>query len=132
MIRQDDRWQLYCCHTLTTRDIAGNPHVLSVGIDLLPALSANGADETQIANSIGEACLRKKGQAKIGREEAEAIRAVADILGIAWVEEALAQPARIICPRGSRCPRNEKCDVGSTTRAKDISDVKQEILRSSK
>ena len=123
-----DRWQLYCCHTLRTRDMAGNPHVLSVGIDLAPALSSNGANEAQIADEIGNDCFRKGGQARIGGDTAEAIRAVANILSIAWVEDALKVPARIICPRSSRCPRHGQCDVAPATRARDITDVKREIL----
>jgi hypothetical protein len=132
VLRENDRWQLYCCHTLRTRDMAGNPHVLSVGIDLAPALSSNEANGTQIVDSIGEDCFRKGGQARIGRPAAEAIRAVANILSIAWVEEALQQPARIICPRSSRCPRQGQCDVAPATRARDITDVKQEILTTTK
>ena len=132
VLRENDRWQLYCCHTLRIRDMAGQPHVISVGIDLLPALSANEADEAQIAEGIGEDCLKKGGQARIGRAAAQAIRAVANILSIAWVEEALEQPARIICPRSSRCPRHGQCDVAPATRARDISDVKQEILSTAK
>ena len=132
VLRDNDRWQLYCCHTVRTRDMAGNPHVLSVGIDLVPALAANGANEAQIADEIGEQCFRKGGQAKIARAAAEAIRAVANILSIAWVEDALQQPARIICPRSSRCPRQGQCDVAPPTRARDITDVKREILRTAK
>ena len=128
VLRQNDRWQLYCCHTVRTRDMAGNPHVLSVGIDLVPALSSNAADEAQIAASIGDECFRKGGQARIDRSAAEAIRAVANILSIAWVEDALQQPARIICPRSSRCPRQGQCNVAPATRARDITDVKREIL----
>jgi transcriptional regulator with XRE-family HTH domain len=128
VLRDNDRWQLYCCHTLRTRDMAGNPHVLSVGVDLIPALASNDANEAEIADSIGEDCFRKGGQAKIGRPAAEAIRAVANILSIAWVEEALQQPARIICPRSSRCPRQGQCNVAPATRARDITDVKHEIL----
>jgi len=132
VLRENDRWQLYCCHTLRTRDMAGNPHVLSVGIDLVPALSSNEANGAQIVDSIGEDCIRKGGQARIGRPAAEAIRAVANILSIAWVEESLKQPARIICPRSSRCPRQGQCDVAPPTRARDITDVKQEILTTTK
>jgi len=132
IIKENERWQLYCCHTLRIRDMAGRSHVLSVGIDLLPALSANGADVLDIANGIGEECLRKKGQAKIGRAAAEAIRAVANILSIAWVEDALEQPARIICPRSSRCPREGQCGVTPATRGRDINDVKNEILMARK
>ena len=132
VLRENDRWQLYCCHTLRTRDMAGNPHVLSVGIDLVPALSSNEASQAQIADSIGEECFRKGGQARIGRPAAEAIRAIANILSIAWVEDALQQPARIICPRSSRCPRKGQCNVAPVTRARDIAEVKHEILKTTK
>jgi transcriptional regulator with XRE-family HTH domain len=128
VLRENDQWQLYCCHTLRTRDMAGNPHVLSVGIDLVPALASNDGDQTQIANDIGAECFHKGGQARIGRAAAEAIRSVANILSIAWVEEALQQPARIICPRSSRCPRGGQCGTAPAKRARDITDVKREIL----
>ena len=132
VVKDDDRWQLYCCHTLRTRDMAGNAHVLSVGIDLVPALSSNEGGEARIAEAIGEECVRKGGQAKIGRAAAEAIRAVANILSIAWVEDALTQPARVICPRTSRCPRHGQCAGAPPTRARDITDVKREILMTAK
>jgi transcriptional regulator with XRE-family HTH domain len=132
VLRDNDRWRLYCCHTLLTRDMAGNPHVLSVGIDLVPALSSNESNQADIADGIGEECLRKGGQARIGRVSAEAIRAVANILSIAWVEEALQHPARIICPRTSHCPRHGQCNVAPATRALDITDIKREILMTKK
>ena len=132
VLRENDRWQLYCCHSLRTRDMAGNAHVLSVGIDLVPALASNGADEASIVDGIGEECLHKNGKAKIGGAAAQAIRAVARILNIAWVEDSLEQPARIICPRSSRCPRQGQCEVTPATRARDIEDVKEEILTRAK
>jgi hypothetical protein len=132
VLRQNDRWQIYCCHTLRTRDMGGIPHVLSVGIDLAPALSSNDPNGAEIVERIGDDCFRKGGQAKIGRAEAEAIRAVANILSIAWVEDSLKQPARIICPRSSRCPRQGQCNVAPATRAQDITDIKREILTASK
>ncbi len=134
VLRDDDHdcWQVYCCHTLRTKDMAGNPHVLSVGIDLAPALASNGPDGAKIADRIGEDCLSKGGHARIDRHAIEAIRAVANILSIAWVEDALQQPARIICPRSSRCARGGQCNVAAPTRARDINDVKREILRTSK
>jgi hypothetical protein len=128
VLRQNDRWQLYCCHTLRTRDMAGSHHVLSVGIDLEPALSSNETNGADIVDSIGEECLRKGGEAKIGKAAAEAIRAVANILSIAWVDESLKQPARIICPRSSNCPRQGQCTVGPAKVAHDITDIKREIL----
>jgi transcriptional regulator with XRE-family HTH domain len=132
VLRDNDEWRLYCCHTLRTRDMAGNPHVLSVGVDLGPALSSNQADVAEIVDGIGEECRRKGGQARIGRAAAGAIRAIANILSIAWIEESLDQPARIICPRASRCAREGQCEVAPATRARDIADVKQEILQTVK
>jgi transcriptional regulator with XRE-family HTH domain len=132
VLKDEDRWRLYCCHTLRTRDMAGNPHVLSVGIDLVPALASNAGGETEIAENIGEDCLRKGGQAKIARGAAEAIRSVAGILSIAWIDDAVQQPARIICPRTSSCRRHGPCAGTPATRARDITDVKREILRTAR
>jgi transcriptional regulator with XRE-family HTH domain len=128
VLKVNDRWQLYCCHTLRTHDMAGMPHVLSVGVDLGPALFSNEAKGAEIVDSIAGDCIRKGGEAKIGRAAAEAIRAVANILSIAWVEESLKQPARIICSRSSRCPRQGKCNVAPLAHAGDITDIKREIL----
>ena len=36
VLQDGDRSLLYCCHSLRTMDSAGNPHVLSVGVDLTP------------------------------------------------------------------------------------------------
>jgi transcriptional regulator with XRE-family HTH domain len=132
VLKDDERWHLYCCHTLRSRDMAGNPRVLSVGIDLAPALASNGADEAQIVDSVAAQCVRKGGESRMPAPAVEAIRAVANILSIAWVEESLEQPARIICPRSSRCPRHGQCSTVPTTRARDITDVKQEILATTK
>ena len=44
VLRDGERSLLYCCHSRRTDDMAGNPHVLSVGIDLVPALRSHGAD----------------------------------------------------------------------------------------
>src|SRR5260221_10058793 len=43
VLRDGDRSLLYCCHSMRVRDMAGNPHVLSVGVDLAPALDSNWA-----------------------------------------------------------------------------------------
>jgi hypothetical protein len=129
VLRDNDRWRLYCCHTLPARDMAGNPHVLSVGVDLAPALSSNADDGAQIAEAIGTDCMRKGGQARIARDCTDAIRAVASILSVAWIEDALQHPAHIICPRTSRCPRGGVCNSNASARARDISDVRHEILQ---
>jgi hypothetical protein len=125
-------WRLYCCHSVRTKDMAGNAHVLSVGVDLSPALAENGADAPAIVNEIAEECRRRGGSAKIPRAAVDSLRAIANVLNIAWVEDSLADPARIICPRSSRCPQTSNCGSTHATRARDITDVRQEILGSLK
>ncbi|MGE3162205.1 MAG: DUF3612 domain-containing protein [Burkholderiales bacterium] len=119
---------LYCCHSRRTQDMAGNAHVLSVGIDLAPALASHGLDAPAIVGSVADACRHHRGEARIPAQAAEAIRSVAKVLNIAWVEDALASPARIICPRSTHCPRSEPCDGAHASRAREIEDVREEIV----
>jgi hypothetical protein len=128
VLRDHDRSLLYCCHSLRTRDMAGNYHVLSVGIDLAPALDANGTESTQIIQDITRECLHLGGEGAMPRSAASAVRAAARVLNIAWIEEALAHPPRIICPRSSRCPRPERCESALPSRAREVTDVRAEIL----
>jgi len=128
ILRTEDRSLLYCCHSLRTRDMAGNPHVLSVGIDLAPALEANGIDASPLIAGLTQECFRRGGTAPIPHETADALRLVANVLNIAWVEEACAQPARIICPRSTRCPRGGRCERAQVSRAKEIRDLREEIV----
>jgi hypothetical protein len=62
------------------------------------------------------------------RSAVTALRAAARVLNIAWIEEALALPARIICPRSSRCPRPDRCESALPSRAREITDIRAEII----
>jgi len=128
VLRDHDRSLLYCCHSLRTRDMAGNYHVLSVGIDLAPALDANGANSAEVIQAITNECLHRRGDPAMPRAAASALKAAARVLNIAWIEDALAHPARIICPRSSRCPRPERCESALPSRAREVTDVRAEIL----
>jgi len=119
---------LYCCHSRRTNDMAGNPHVLSVGIDLVPALRSHSPNADEIVASITDECLNHHGEAKIPPAAVEAISAAARVLNIAWVEDALAGPARVICPRSAECPRTGHCNGAGASRALEITDVREEIL----
>jgi transcriptional regulator with XRE-family HTH domain len=132
VLREGDRFLLYCCHSRRTEDMAGNPHVLSVGVDLVPALRSHTPLADQVVESIAQACLREGGEARIPDAAAEAIRGAAKVLNIAWIPEAIAKPARIICPRSSHCPRQEACDGGRHSGAREITDLRQEIIRKAK
>jgi hypothetical protein len=104
------RARLYCCHSLLTRDALDELHVLSVGVDLLPALDAQGFAGDDIVEAVAEACRRGGGEGAIPREAATAIRAASQVLNIAWIADALELPASVICPRSGGCPRRpQRC-----------------------
>jgi hypothetical protein len=128
VLRDQHRSLLYCCHSIRTRDMAGNLHVLSVGIDLAPALDANGVDSGEIIGAITHECMHRRGEPAMPPAAVSALRAAARVLNIAWIEEALAHPPRIICPRSSRCPRPERCESAVPSRAREVTDVRAEIL----
>ncbi len=129
ILQDNDRALLYCCHSLRTRDMAGNPHVLSVGIDLRPALSAQGANTEDIVASIADSCLRRKGEAAIPREAAAVIESAGKVLNIGWVKDALQEPARVICPRSSTCPRTPACERLPAARGTtDIREIRRSIV----
>jgi len=105
-IMQDGKGaRLYCCHSLVTRDALDAVHVLSVGVDLLPALEAQGFDGESIVESVADACQRGGGDGTIPAEAARCIGSASAVLNIAWIAEALALPASVICPRSGGCPR---------------------------
>ena len=128
VLRDGERSLLYCCHSRRTGDMAGNPHVLSVGVDLVPALRSHGVDAEGIVAGITDACMDHRGEAKVPEAAREAIRAAAAVLNIAWIGDALASPARLICPRSTYCPRAERCGGTPASRAREITDVRQEIV----
>jgi transcriptional regulator with XRE-family HTH domain len=128
VLRDGERSLLYCCHSIRVHDMAGNPHVLSVGVDLAPALASNGVPSEAVVDSIFRECLHRHGEARIPRAAVQVLEAVAHVLNIAWITDALAQPARIICPRSNRCPRAERCEGARPSRAREIADVREEIL----
>ena len=132
-VMQDERQsRLYCCHSLRDRDSAGAVHVLSVGVDLVPALESQGADAPEMVSRLVDACAKGRGEAPIPADIAESIDKAARVLNISWISEAVAEgkTATIICPRSSACPRSQPC---SGTRRKlregTLDNVREEIVR---
>jgi transcriptional regulator with XRE-family HTH domain len=110
-IMQDGKGaRLYCCHSLLTRDAIDELHVLSVGVDLLPALDAQGFAGDSIVEAVAESCRRGGGDGVIPAEASAAIRAASQVLNISWIADALEIPASVICPRSGACPRRpQRC-----------------------
>jgi hypothetical protein len=129
VLQDRDRALLYCCHSQRTKDMAGNPHVLSVGVDLVPALESQGLDADALVQRTAEACRRRGGEGALPAGAVSALKAVGKVLNIAWIGDALSSPASMICPRSSACPRTPSCEPRkAASRATEISEVRQEIL----
>jgi transcriptional regulator with XRE-family HTH domain len=105
VMQDGKRARLYCCHSLLTRDALDELHVLSVGVDLLPALDAQGFDGEEIVSAVADSCRRGGGDGEIPAAASSAIRAASQVLNISWIADALGANASVICPRSGACPR---------------------------
>ena len=101
--------RIYCCESLKVQDIAGTEVVLCAGIDVNPALEAQGRDAAGLADALAGACTRKGGSAPIPRAIQRDLASVARILNIAWLGRGIETDARLICPRSGACPRTPQC-----------------------
>ncbi len=106
VMQDGKRARLYCCHSLLTRDALDELHVLSVGVDLLPALDAQGFDGEEIVSAVADSCRRGGGDGAIPAAASGAIRAASQVLNISWIADALGAKASVICPRSGACPRH--------------------------
>jgi hypothetical protein len=113
VMQDGKRARLYCCHSLLTRDALDELHVLSVGVDLLPALDAQGFDGESVVAAVAESCRRGGGDGTIPEAAAANIRAASQVLNIAWIADALDSQASVICPRSGACPRQPRCGVAA-------------------
>jgi hypothetical protein len=103
--------------------------VLSVGIDLAPALRSQGFDAEEIIAAVAERCLHGGGQAMAPGVAAHAVKSAGRVLNIAWVGEAVEAPASIICPRATACPRPEPCErLPAVRRAAEIREIRRQIV----
>ncbi len=109
VMQDGKRARLYCCHSLLTRDALDELHVLSVGVDLVPALDAQGFNGEDIVAAVADSCRRGGGDGAIPAVASSAIRAASQVLNIAWIADALGAKASVICPRSGACPRPHAC-----------------------
>ncbi|EGR5062261.1 DUF3612 domain-containing protein [Vibrio cholerae] len=104
-----DEPRIYCCESLNVVDPAGNNRVLCAGIDLNPAINAQGGDALAIAQELKMSCVQKGGTTTIPAPIKRDLRTIAKILNINWIERGIENEARLICSRGAVCPRKPKC-----------------------
>ena len=101
--------RIYCCESIKVQDLAGAGQVLCAGIDINPAIAAQGKDPALFAAEIKKACGGSGGSAAIPESIKKELRSIAKILNIAWLERGIENKARVICPRSGACPRQPKC-----------------------
>ncbi len=101
--------RIYCCESVKVDDLSGTGHVLCAGIDVNPALTAQGADAVAIAQALKDACLANGGSVTIPADIKNELRQIAKLLNIAWLTRGIEKEARLICPRSGSCPRKPSC-----------------------
>lgn len=101
--------RIYCCESIRVSDLAGNAHVLCAGIDLNPAIEAQGIDARSIAEDMKQRCIAEGGSAAVPASIRSTLTSVANILNINWIGRGLKKPAQLICSRGRLCPRKPQC-----------------------
>ena len=109
VLRSGDDKRLYTCESIRTRDAAGNNHVLCAGVDLAPALYAQGINAMETIDAIEASCNAGGGSGDIPADAKAQIESIGRILNIGWIAEGCKKPATIICPRSSACPRDKHC-----------------------
>lgn len=132
VLRANGESRLYCCQSIRSKDAAQNPYVLCVGVDLAPALAAQGIDADEAISEIEASCNRNGGSAQIPDKPRRQLQSIARILSIGWIAEGAGSDATIICPRSSSCPRERKC-VGRNfeERRLEADDILQSVLNNS-
>ncbi|WP_430457995.1 DUF3612 domain-containing protein [Rheinheimera sp.] len=101
--------RIYCCESTKVMDLAGNPHVLCAGIDLNPAINAQGLDADSLALELKQLCVKGGGKVAVPAAIRATLTTVSNILNINWVARSLDKPAQLICSRGNSCPREPGC-----------------------
>ncbi|HEX5787463.1 MAG TPA: DUF3612 domain-containing protein [Woeseiaceae bacterium] len=109
VLRNGDDSRLYCCQSIRSRDAAGNPYVLCVGVDLAPALAAQGIDAAATIAAVEDACNAGGGAAPVPAGARRQLEAIGRVLNIGWIAAGARGDATIICPRSSNCPRARNC-----------------------
>ena len=128
VLKNGDDARLYCCESVRTKDAAGNWHVVCAGIDIGPAIDAQGSSSEDVIYEIFQACQLGGGSAKVPQRAARAISSVANILSIAWISRGLEEDASIICPRSSNCPRDPVCVTKPTRKRAITEDIRDQII----
>ena len=131
LLKDEDRQSLYASVSIRTRDAAKNPHVISTGIDLGPAIESQGLDKDELFNEISSSCLGGNGDILLNETIRNQLLKVARTLNISWAEDAIDNTCSIICPRSTNCPRPNSCEKhpSSNKNFSWLNEIKSEIIK---
>ena len=101
--------KIYCCESVKVEDLKNIKHVLCTGIELNPAITAQGHDATALVNELQRLCIENGGTSKIPLKIKKVLNSVARILNINWITRGIEQEAQLICVRSAVCPRKPSC-----------------------
>ncbi len=133
VLRSGEDKRLYCCQSIRSKDAAGNPHVLCVGVDLAPALRAQNIDPAETIDEIERSCNATGGTGAIPKNARQQLDSVGKILNIGWIAEGTQKDATIICPRSSTCPREKHCIGKQPPKLKpQIDEIRESLLANSR
>ena len=133
VLRSGEDKRLYCCQSIRSKDAAGNPHVLCVGVDLAPALRAQNIDPAETIDEIEKSCNATGGTGAIPKNARQQLDSVGKILNIGWIAEGTQKDATIICPRSSTCPREKHCIGRQPPKLKpQIDEIRESLLANSR
>jgi len=103
---------------------------MCTGVDLSPALNAQGFNAVDIIDQIESSCNRGGGLAPVPQEARQRLESVGKILNIGWIAAGAAKEASIICPRSSACPRDKPCLGRRASRLRpQIDEIRDNLLR---
>jgi transcriptional regulator with XRE-family HTH domain/Zn-dependent peptidase ImmA (M78 family) len=129
VLRSGDDKRLYCCESIRSKDAAGNPHVLCAGVDLAPALQAQGVDPDETIDVIEKSCNAGGGSAPIPQQARQQLESIGKILNIGWIADGAEKDATIICQRSSSCPRDKHCLGKHPPRLRpQIDEIRESVL----
>ena len=129
LLKTDDSAHLYACYSIRISDSAGNLKLYSLGLDLVPVFKDQGFNHKELLRMTEESCMQSNGESLLEGDVITAIEQVSHILKIGWIRDALASPARIICPRSSGCKREKPCKtIKNPYRFDEIDSLKENIL----
>jgi Zn-dependent peptidase ImmA (M78 family) len=109
ILNENGSAKIYCCESVKVQDLKNISHVLCSGIELNPAITAQGHDATALVNELQKLCIENGGTSKIPPKIKKVLNSVARILNINWISRGIEQEAQLICVRGAVCPRKPSC-----------------------